>query len=106
MKKIRYDKIIRDKIPEIIEADGKSCTIEILSDERYAGMLDEKLIEECKEYQESKSLEELADIMEVIYAIAAAKGHSVEELEQVRVNKAEKRGGFEKRIFLKEVKEA
>lgn len=98
-----YNKLVRDKIPEIIESAGKACTTEILSDEEYLKMLDAKLDEECAEYQADKSIEELADIMEVVYAIAKARGCSSEMLESVRKEKAEKRGGFEKKIFLKDV---
>ena len=55
-----YHKLVRDRIPEIIEADGKTCVCETLSDEAYIRLLDQKLNEELAEYQESKSLEELA----------------------------------------------
>ena len=76
---------------------------EILSDEDYLKMLDAKLDEELAEYHADQNIEELADLMEVIQACAVARGYSVEELEQVRAEKATKRGGFEKRILLKEV---
>ena len=76
---------------------------EILSDEGYLRMLDVKLDEELAEYHADQNIEELADLMEVIRACAVARGYSVEELEQVRAEKAAKRGGFEKRILLKEV---
>ena len=66
----------------------------------YLRTLDQKLDEELKEYQESKSMEELADLLEVMRAVAAIRGSSIEEVEQIRIRKAEKRGGFEKRIFL------
>ena len=98
-----YHKLVRDRIPEIIESDGKQCIYEVLSKEDYLAVLDEKLQEELNEYEESKSLEELADLMEVMYAVVKARGWSIEELEQVRKEKAEQRGGFEKRILLKEV---
>ena len=68
-------------------------------------MLDEKLNEELAEYQESKSMEELADLLEVVRAVALARGSSPEELEEIRRQKAEKRGGFEKKILLEEVTE-
>lgn len=68
-------------------------------------MLDQKLDEELKEYQESKSMEELADLLEVTRAVALARGSSMEEVEQIRIKKAEKRGGFEKRILLETVME-
>lgn len=103
MRTKRYNKLVRDKIPQIIEADGKSCTTEILSNEEYIKMLDEKLNEEFIEYQESKAVEELADILEVVYAIATARGYSQETVERIRKQKADKRGKFKKKILLKEV---
>lgn len=103
MSKKTYNKLVRDKIPEIIATDNKTCVTEILSNGNFLRMLDEKLNEECSEYQESKSIEELADILEVIYAIVIARGSSAEDLEIIRKAKAESRGRFEKKILLKEV---
>ena len=102
---IKYNKLVRDRIPEIIEASGKSCVTEILSDEDYLKMLDAKLDEELAEYHKDQKVEELADLLEVIRTCAVARGSSVEELERVRTEKAAKRGGFEKRLLLKEVVE-
>lgn len=101
---IFYNKLIRDRIPEIIEGSGKTCVCEILSDDQYLEMLDAKLNEELAEFQESKSMEELADLLEVVRAVAIARGSSIEEIEAIRVAKAEKRGGFEKKLLLKEVR--
>lgn len=98
-----YQKLVRDRIPEIIEADGKTCVIETLSDSRYLEMLDAKLAEELAEYQGSKSLEELADLLEVMRAVVQARGWTWEQLEQVRQEKSAQRGCFEKKILLKEV---
>ena len=106
MRRIEYNKLVRDRIPEIIASDGKACVTEILTDERYLEMLDAKLAEELSEYQESHSLEELADLLEVLRAVMKARGWTWEELERVRSDKAAKRGGFEKRILLKEVIES
>lgn len=100
-----YNKLVRDRIPKIIEADGKRCELETLSDEAYLRLLDRKLDEELAEYQDSKSLEELADLLEVIRAVVKAHGWTMEELERVRMEKAAERGGFEKKILLKEVQE-
>ena len=100
-----YDKLVRDRIPEIIESDGKTCVTEVLSTEQYLQKLDAKLNEELAEYQESKSLEELADLLEVMRAVVKARGWTLEELERVRADKAAKRGGFEARLLLKEVQE-
>ena len=105
MKKLQYNKLVRDKIPEIIDASGKTCRTEFLSDDEYLKMLDAKLDEELSEYHKDQNIEELADLIEVIYAAAKARGYTLEELEQVRAEKAAKRGGFEKKILLKEVVE-
>ena len=98
-----YRKLVRDKIPQIIEAAGKACTCSILTEQEYRTLLDAKLSEEVAEYQESGELEELADILEVIHAIAAARGSSIEEVEAIRQAKREARGGFEQRILLEDV---
>ena len=100
-----YNKLVRDRIPEIIKSSGKSCTTEILSAEDYLRMIDAKLDEELAEYHKDQNIEELADLLEVIWAAAIARGYTIEELERVRAEKAAKRGGFEKRILLKEVHE-
>lgn len=105
MKEIIYNKLVRDKIPQIIEDSGKRCETEVLSGERYLEMLDKKLNEELAEYQQEKSLEELADLLEVLYAVAVARGYSLKELEQVRAEKKDKRGGFAEKIFLIKVTE-
>ena len=100
-----YNKLVRERIPEIIEASGKTCVTEILSDEEYLKMLDAKLDEEVAEYHKDQNIEELADLLEVIRACATARGYSIDELEFVRLKKAKDRGGFGKRILLKEVTE-
>ena len=100
---IIYNKLVRDRIPEIIESEGKKCNTEVLNDAEYLKMIDAKLDEEVAEYHEDQNIEELADILEVVYAAANARGYTVEELEQLRSDKAEKRGTFEKKIFLKSV---
>jgi len=104
-KRILYNKLVRDNIPQIIEEDGKSCDYEILSDEEYIKKLDDKLDEEIAEYHKDANVSELADIIEVIYALARANGYSIEELEKIRIKKKVKNGGFDKRILLKEVYE-
>lgn len=103
MRVKKYHKLVRDKIPEIIELSGKTCVTEILSDADYLRMVDAKLDEEMAEYHKDQNIEELADLMEVIYAAAIARGYTLKQLEQVRADKAEKRGAFEKKILLKEV---
>ena len=98
-----YNKLVRDKIPEIINADNKKAITSILNDEEYIIALNNKLQEEMKEYLEDNNVEELADIVEVIYGILNYKNISIEKFENIRKVKVEKRGAFEKRIFLKKV---
>ena len=105
MRTIKYNKLVRDRIPDIIEESGKTCVTEILSDEEYLRMVDAKLDEELAEYHKDQNIEELADLMEVIYAAAVARGYTIEQLEKARTNKIEKRGAFQKKILLVEVKE-
>ena len=100
-----YNKLVRDRIPEIIDKDGKRCVCETLLQDQYITMLDAKLNEELAEYQESKSLEELADLLEVMGAVVKARGYTWDQLTAIRKKKLEDRGGFEKRILLKEVYE-
>lgn len=100
-----YNKLVRDRIPEIISVAGKACVTEILSEPDYLQKLDAKLDEELAEYHKDQNIEELADLLEVIRAVTVARGYSLEDLERVRAEKAAKRGGFEKRILLKEVYE-
>lgn len=102
MKKI-YNKLVRDKIPEIIEKNGEKCIVETLNDEDYEKKLIEKLDEELKEFKDSKDPEELADLIEVIFALSALKGTSERKLMSIRNKKKKERGGFAKKIFLKEV---
>ncbi len=100
-----YHKLVRDRIPEIIEESGKVCVTEVLSREDYLLMVDAKLDEELAEYHRDQNLEELADLLEVLFAAAQARGYTLEELEQARAEKAAKRGGFTRRLLLKEVRE-
>ena len=100
-----YNKLVRDLIPDIIDREGNECRTRILSDDEYLKMLDAKLDEELLEYHQDQNIEELADLLELIQAAAIARGYTLEELETVRAEKAKKRGGFEKKIFLIDVTE-
>ena len=100
-----YNKLVRGNIPAIIEAKGAACETEILSDADYLRLLDAKLDEELAEYRQDQNIEELADLLEVIYACAKARGYTVAELEAVRAEKAAKRGGFDRKVLLKTVTE-
>ena len=98
-----HNKLVRDKIPEIIQNAGKTCTTHTMSDDEYIASLDMKLQEEVAEYLQDKNLEELADVVEVLRAICIARGYTLEELEKMRAKKVDERGGFEKRIYLEYV---
>lgn len=99
----QYNKLVRDKIPEIIQKSGKCSEYKVLSDDEYRIELDKKLDEEVSEYREARNMEELADIMEVLYALCESSGSSIEELERIRKRKAEERGAFKDKIYLKNV---
>lgn len=95
-----FNKLVRDKIPQIIESNNEECECAILSDKEFLEKLNEKLQEEMKEYLESGDVEELADLEEVLRAILDTKKVSLQEFEQIRSKKVEKRGAFKKKIFL------
>lgn len=95
-----HRKLVRDLIPEIIAATGRTCEVEVLSPGAYLAELDRKLAEELAEYQAGGEVEELADLAEVIYALVKAKGLTLEQFEALRQAKVQKRGAFEKRLFL------
>jgi predicted house-cleaning noncanonical NTP pyrophosphatase (MazG superfamily) len=97
-----YNKLIRDKVPEVTIRNGGKPVTRILSDEEYLKALVAKLGEECAEFTEALSIEELADIQEVVLALADTIA-SREALEQARVAKAEARGTFTQKIFLESV---
>ncbi|MBD3191920.1 MAG: phosphoribosyl-ATP pyrophosphohydrolase [Candidatus Heimdallarchaeota archaeon] len=105
MPKITYDKLVRDKIPEIIRNDGGEPRIYFIEDEQeFEDRLIQKLAEELKEFRSSKSLEELADMLEVIIALLNLQGKSFSDLEHIRRQKRQKNGSFTKGIVLKSVK--
>ena len=95
-----FNKLVRDRIPEIIAAHGSVPHTRILEEGEYRTALEAKLDEEAAEYHRDKTPEELADILEVVFALAAAHGCAEEELLQLRREKRAARGGFEDRIFL------
>lgn len=99
----RYDKLVRDKIPQIIESDGKKYEIEKMKDREFKEYLKDKLLEETQEYIKSGDIEELADILEVIKSILEEEKVEFEKLEEIRKKKAEKRGSFDQKIKLKKV---
>jgi predicted house-cleaning noncanonical NTP pyrophosphatase (MazG superfamily) len=104
-----YNKLVRDRIPEIIEKEGKTYNSVILNDSQFKSELQKKLKEEVEEFLNAQSdqeaVEELADVLEIIHALAEAHNLSTDELEQVRKYKAKERGGFQEKIFLIEVED-
>lgn len=99
-----YKKLVRDNIPEIIQKTGGKPVTRILSEKEYLIELINKLKEEVAEFEEDHSVEELADIQEVIYALRDATCIHSSELEKTRQKKATKNGRFKKRIYLEDVK--
>jgi len=97
---IEYNKVIRDRIPEIIRENGNDCEVKILTDEDFLIELEKKIGEELVEYLESREVMELADMIEVIYRVAELKGYSVDSLDNMRREKAQKRGAFNENLFL------
>jgi predicted house-cleaning noncanonical NTP pyrophosphatase (MazG superfamily) len=101
---MKYNKLIRDKIPEIVKQKGKTPVTHIATDEEYKQKLYEKLKEETEEFLEKPSNEELSDILEVIESICKLNNINMEELEILRKKKAKERGSFNNHIILDEVK--
>lgn len=106
---IIYNKLVRDRIPQIIEASGKTCKVEILDDTAYEYALRAKLVEELNEVQAAKTdeelIEELADLYEVLNALVVSKGYTEEQFLSIVKKKSDKRGGFRDKIYLVGVRE-
>lgn len=101
-----YAKVVRDRIPEIIERTGKKCTVSKVTGEMLILALQEKLIEELREFDEGgRDLEELADILEVVDGLAFHLGSSFEQIVGLKQKKRQERGGFEEGIWLEEVED-
>ena len=109
MNRKTYNKLIRDKIPEIIQKDNAIPKVSILDDEQFSLALKEKLIEEAKELLEAKTqeeiLNELSDVLELVESIAVNNKLIIAEVEKQKLARKEKRGGFEKKLFLEYVDE-
>ena len=99
-----YNKAVRDKIPDIMRSRGEDCKMIVLSDEKFLAEMEKKLFEEVREYDKDRSIDELADILEVVSRIAELKGTSKERLEEIRRDKAAAKGAFQKNLFLVETR--
>lgn len=104
-----YNKLVRDKIPEIIRQEDKEFTTRILSESEYHNALLDKLREELEELSSSETInqkqQELADLLEIIHAFAKYHDIHFTQIEQARINKRRERGGFDNRIFLIQVED-
>ena len=101
---MKYDKLVRDKIPEITRKNCKIPITHFAGEKEYYEKLKEKLREEIDEFLQDNSIEELADLLEIIFSICDFKKVKHSELEKMRKEKAKKRGAFKKRIILDETK--
>jgi predicted house-cleaning noncanonical NTP pyrophosphatase (MazG superfamily) len=95
-----FNKLVRDRIPELVAAEGRTCELRTLTGAEFRPALVEKLIEEVEEFRSGGDVAELVDVLEVVLALARLEGIDAAELEQRRRAKAEARGGFERRLFL------
>lgn len=101
-----YNKLVRDRIPENINSmEGRKCNYKILNKDDYLEELDKKLFEEAHEFIEEHNTEELADLMEVIFAIMKDRNISIEDIETVRQIKNSRKGSFNDRIYLIDVEQ-
>ena len=102
-----HNKLVRDKIPEVIEKSGKQYRIRTLNDHEYIIELKKKLGEEVEEYLNAKddaeAVEELADVLELIHALAKIHSSNIDQVETIRMEKVNKRGGFQDKVFLIDV---
>jgi len=100
-----FTKLVRDKVPEIIKSNGGDFEMETVSGPEFIEALSRKLIEECNELfdvqERDQKIEDLADIIEVVYAFANELSVTPEEIERIRLEKREKRGGFDQKILIK-----
>ena len=103
MKKFYHRKLIRDKIPQIIESSGGKYVVRVMDEDEFRAELRKKLIEEAKEVQKSEKAElvkELADVLELLKSIAKSEGVNFKLVEEKRKQRKRERGGFRKRLFL------
>lgn len=98
-----YNKLVRDNIPKIIKQQGNIPITKILNDEEHIKYLNKKLLEEVTEYLEDYSIDELCDVIDIIYEIIKANGFSSSEINKTRENKKLKNGAFDNKILLEKI---
>ncbi|MBF7096526.1 nucleoside triphosphate pyrophosphohydrolase [Alkalibacter mobilis] len=103
--KIKYDKLIRDKVPELIEKSGRKHTVKVLDEKEYHDALIDKIIEEINEFRATDNEEELADIYEALDCLVELKDYEPMHIDYLRLKKREARGSFKKRFLLVDVDE-
>jgi len=104
--RVVYNKLVRDLIPDIIAANGSQPSTRVLDDAGYRGALRSKLVEEAREAEaasDEQLVSELADVLEVVRALAQAHGMKWDDIELQATRKRVERGGFDCRIFLEYV---
>jgi len=99
---MKYNKLVRDKIPEYIKSKGGTPITHIADETEYWQKLKEKLLEEIKEFEKNESVEEFADILEILDAFSDYKGFHKVEVERIKRKKSKERGRFKDRIILDE----
>lgn len=102
-RKVEYNKLIRDNIPDIIAKAGNEPYYHTATAEEYRQKLLEKLTEELNEFKEMFSQHEVADLLEIIYAIVDEYGFNKDEIEKLRLERKQKRGAFAKKLILEYV---
>lgn len=101
----KYEKLVRDNIPKIIEGTSQNCSYKILSEDEFLEELKRKLVEEAVEFCNEPSMEEIADIIEVLDAIVVANDYSYDDIHKIKRDKAKERGSFFEKYFLEYVEE-
>ncbi|MCL2409708.1 MAG: nucleoside triphosphate pyrophosphohydrolase [Oscillospiraceae bacterium] len=102
---MKYGKLVRDNIPDIIQRQGKTPAVRVLSDDEYRVYLNKKLLEEVNEYLENSCVEEFCDILEVLDAVRKSMNFSDADIDAFKSAKAAQNGKFDKKLFLEEVVE-
>ena len=100
-----YDKLVRDRVPAVVRENGERPVTHRVDGDAYRDRLADKLVEEAEEYAESRDVEELADVLDVVAAIREARDVDAEELAEPRAAKAAERGRFTEGVVLERVEE-
>lgn len=94
------EKLIRDRIPEIVEAKGESLKVRRAGPMEFRKALADKLVEEAVEFRQDRNIEELADVFEVMRSIGLDHGIPMEQIAELADQKREARGGFREKLMM------